>query len=103
MKHPNPDTAVPFRAEHRVAIVVYDGVKLLDVAGPADVFAEANRLGADYRVHLVSPSGLDVTTSIHACVAPSLGARRAGFHLRTRRHDLHLGRRQRRHRPRAST
>lgn len=49
---------------HRVAILVYDGVKLLDVAGPADVFAEANRLGADYVVELVSPTGADVVTSV---------------------------------------
>jgi transcriptional regulator GlxA family with amidase domain len=46
-----------------VVVLVYDGVKLLDIAGPVDVFAEANRLGADYRVALVSPTGADVTTS----------------------------------------
>ncbi|MFF9624961.1 GlxA family transcriptional regulator [Streptomyces griseosporeus] len=49
---------------HHVAILVYDGVKLLDVAGPADAFAEANKLGADYRIALVSPTGEDVTSSI---------------------------------------
>ncbi|MET7451325.1 GlxA family transcriptional regulator [Streptomyces sp. NPDC005574] len=49
---------------HRVAILVYDGVKLLDVAGPADVFGEANRLGADYRISLVSTTGADVASSI---------------------------------------
>jgi transcriptional regulator GlxA family with amidase domain len=47
-----------------VVILVFDGVKLLDVAGPADVFSEANRLGAGYAVELVSPTGADVTTSI---------------------------------------
>ncbi|MFF0221434.1 GlxA family transcriptional regulator [Streptomyces sp. NPDC004629] len=50
-------------ATHRVAILVYDGVKLLDVAGPAEVFAEANRLGADYTIVLVSPTGADVSSS----------------------------------------
>lgn len=45
-------------------IVVFDGVKLLDVAGPAEVFAEANRFGADYRVSFVSVDGADVTTSV---------------------------------------
>ncbi|OUS93607.1 GlxA family transcriptional regulator [Rhodococcus sp. NCIMB 12038] len=49
---------------HRVAILVYDGVKLLDVAGPAEVFAEANRCGADYRIALLSPTGADVASSI---------------------------------------
>jgi transcriptional regulator GlxA family with amidase domain len=48
---------------HQVTILVYDGVKLLDVAGPAEVFGEANRLGADYRIVLLSPAGADVTSS----------------------------------------
>ncbi|MFE5139629.1 GlxA family transcriptional regulator [Streptomyces fagopyri] len=56
-------------APHRVVILVYDGVKLLDVAGPAEVFAEANRLGADYRIALLSTTGADVTSSIGIRVA----------------------------------
>ncbi|WP_369830944.1 GlxA family transcriptional regulator [Mycobacterium sp. NS-7484] len=47
-----------------IAIVVFDGVKLLDAAGPAEVFAEANRFGADYRLRIASVDGADVTTSI---------------------------------------
>lgn len=54
---------------HRVAILVYDGVKLLDVAGPAEVFGEANLLGADYRITLVSTTGADVTSSIGMRIA----------------------------------
>lgn len=49
---------------HRVAILVYDGVALLDMAGPAEVFKEANRAGADYRIALLSPDGEDVTTDL---------------------------------------
>ncbi|MFI6354492.1 GlxA family transcriptional regulator [Streptomyces sp. NPDC050743] len=49
---------------HRIAMLVYDGVKLLDVSGPAEVFAEANRLGADYRITLLSTTGADVTSSV---------------------------------------
>lgn len=49
---------------HQVAILVYDGVQLLDVAGPADVFGEANRLGADYRIALLSATGADVASSV---------------------------------------
>ncbi|MFI5972866.1 GlxA family transcriptional regulator [Streptomyces sp. NPDC051452] len=56
-------------ATHRVAILVYDGVKLLDVVGPAEVFGEANRLGADYKIVLVSPNGADVTSSIGIRIA----------------------------------
>ncbi|MGD8165738.1 GlxA family transcriptional regulator [Herbiconiux sp. P16] len=62
----HPDQAID---GHRVAVLVYEGVKLLDVAGPTEVFAEANRLGADYRVVLVSPSGADVTTSLGIRIA----------------------------------
>lgn len=47
-----------------VVIVVFDGVKLLDAAGPAEVFAEATRLGADYRLKIASVDGREVTTSI---------------------------------------
>ncbi len=44
--------------------VVFDGVKMLDVAGPAEVFAEANLFGAGYTLGYVSPSGAAVTTSV---------------------------------------
>ncbi|MGW5465592.1 GlxA family transcriptional regulator [Streptomyces sp. NPDC003996] len=54
---------------HRVALLVYDGVKLLDVAGPADVFAEANRLGADYRIAVLSATGADVRSSVGIRIA----------------------------------
>ncbi|MFE1836774.1 GlxA family transcriptional regulator [Streptomyces sviceus] len=54
---------------HRVAILVYDGVKLLDVAGPAEVFGEANLLGAAYRIALLSTTGADVTSSIGMRIA----------------------------------
>ncbi|MEU6342888.1 GlxA family transcriptional regulator [Streptomyces sp. NPDC046977] len=54
---------------HRVAILVYDGVALLDVAGPAEVFGEANRLGADYRIVLLSTTGADVASSIGIRIA----------------------------------
>lgn len=47
-----------------VVIVVFDGTKLLDAAGPAEVFAEANRFGADYLLTVASVDGHDVTTSI---------------------------------------
>ncbi|MBP2478683.1 transcriptional regulator GlxA family with amidase domain [Crossiella equi] len=47
-----------------IGFLVFDGVKLLDVAGPAEVFAEAGLSGAAYRVRLVSPDGADVRSSI---------------------------------------
>lgn len=49
-----------------VAIVVFDEVTMLDVAGAAEVFVEANRFGADYQVEYASVDGRDVRTSIGA-------------------------------------
>jgi len=46
-----------------IAVLAFDDVKLLDVAGPVEVFAEANRHGADYDVRIVSPHGGDVASS----------------------------------------
>ncbi|WKG00891.1 GlxA family transcriptional regulator [Mycolicibacterium sp. HK-90] len=51
-------------APRDIVFVVFDGMKLLDAAGPAEVFAEANRFGADYRLRIASVDGCDVTTSI---------------------------------------
>lgn len=51
-------------AGRRVVFVVFDGMKMLDVMGPAEVFAEANRAGAAYLISYVSPSGEPVTTSV---------------------------------------
>lgn len=62
-------TAVVTAGTHRVAILVYDGVTLLDVAGPAEVFKEANRFGADYGIMLLSPTGADVTTNLGVRIA----------------------------------
>lgn len=49
-----------------VVIVVFDDVTLLDVAGAAEVFIEANSFGADYAITIASVDGRDVTTSIGA-------------------------------------
>ncbi|MFI9202414.1 GlxA family transcriptional regulator [Streptomyces sp. NPDC053048] len=52
---------------HDVLIVVYDGVQLLDVAGPLDVFDRAACEGdAGYRVRLASLGGRSVSTSAEA-------------------------------------
>jgi transcriptional regulator GlxA family with amidase domain len=48
---------------------VYDGVTLLDVVGPAEVFKDANQFGADYRIVLLSPTGADVTSNLGIRVA----------------------------------
>ncbi|MBF8194257.1 GlxA family transcriptional regulator [Nonomuraea sp. K274] len=48
---------------HSVVVVVFDGVQLLDVTGPVEVFTTANAYGAHYDVRLLSPTGRDVRTS----------------------------------------
>ncbi|RLP75564.1 helix-turn-helix domain-containing protein [Mycetocola tolaasinivorans] len=67
-------------AAHSITFLLFDGLKHLDVAGPAEVFAEANRHGAQYELHYVSPDGEPVLTSIGASfpadASPALDARR---------------------------
>ena len=57
-----------------IAVLAYDGVQLLDVAGPIEVFDAAIARGADYRLLVASPDGSDVLagrTRIGADMAPS--------------------------------
>jgi transcriptional regulator GlxA family with amidase domain len=46
-----------------VAVLAFDGVQLLDVAGPVEVLTTANSFGAHYDVRVVSVTGADVRTS----------------------------------------
>ena len=62
----------------RVGVLVFDGVKLLDVAGPSEVFSEANRFGADYELVLCSADGRDVTSSTGMRIAVDAAAADAG-------------------------
>jgi transcriptional regulator GlxA family with amidase domain len=43
-----------------VVILAYDGVQLLDVTGPIEVFEAARERGAPYRVLVASPHGSDI-------------------------------------------
>ncbi|MCR6487940.1 DJ-1/PfpI family protein [Amycolatopsis sp. OK19-0408] len=43
-----------------VLVVLYDDVRLLDVSGPLEVFAEANEHGGRYDLKTASPGGADV-------------------------------------------
>jgi transcriptional regulator GlxA family with amidase domain len=52
------------RSIKRIGFFVFPGVKLLDVSGAAEVFAEAIALGADYEISIVSVDGERVTSSI---------------------------------------
>jgi transcriptional regulator GlxA family with amidase domain len=52
--------AVP--THHTVAVVAFDGLQLLDLAGPVEVLRTATRLGADppYRTLITTPDGAPV-------------------------------------------
>jgi len=50
----------------RVGILVFDGVKLLDFVGPAEVFHEASHRSPGYEVVLISVGGGEVTSSMGA-------------------------------------
>jgi len=65
-------------APQRVGILVFDDMKLLDIAGPAEVFAEANNLGANYQISMVSADGRDVRTSIGLRIPVEFAASSAG-------------------------
>ncbi|MFE9989640.1 GlxA family transcriptional regulator [Streptomyces sp. NPDC005381] len=49
---------------HSVGVLVFDGMKMLDLSGPAEVFSEANRYGAEYRLSIVAVGGAPVRSSI---------------------------------------
>ncbi len=61
-------------AVHRIGIVVFDGVKLLDVAGPSEVFSEANRMGAHYELTLCAVGGDPVSSSTGMTIAANADA-----------------------------
>ncbi|WP_280334882.1 GlxA family transcriptional regulator [Nocardia wallacei] len=48
----------------RIGILLFDGVKMLDFAGPAEVFVQTNQTLPAYEVVLVSSDGRPVETSI---------------------------------------
>ncbi|MET8080741.1 DJ-1/PfpI family protein [Streptomyces sp. NPDC005303] len=48
----------------KIGVLVFPGACLLDLAGPLEVFAEANQRGRQYEVQTLSVSGEDVTASM---------------------------------------
>ncbi len=55
--------------EHTIGIVAYDGIQALDLTGPHEVFAAANRVaeamghpGRRYRLRVIGPPGSSITT-----------------------------------------
>ncbi|MER7557400.1 GlxA family transcriptional regulator [Nocardioides sp. NPDC126508] len=65
-------------ARRRIAFLLYDGVKMLDYVGPAEVFVEANQAVDGYDIVLLSPDGKDVVTSLGSRVSVHGAAHDAG-------------------------
>lgn len=63
---------------HRVGVLVYDGVTLLDVAGPSEVFHEADAGRRRYTVSLVAPGVGSLRTSSGLRLHADEDAERAG-------------------------
>lgn len=63
---------------HRVGIVVFDGVTMLDVSGPTEVLHLAGRLAPPYEVVVVSPRGGSVSTSSGLVLSGAIAAGDAG-------------------------
>ena len=64
------DVPVP-PANHNVAVVAFDGLQLLDLAGPAEVLRTATRLGATppYQTVIATPNGHPVRSESGVSVA----------------------------------
>lgn len=63
-------------AVRRVCVLAYGGMTLLDIAGPIEVFNEANARGRRYATSLVAPGGGSILTSSGVRVAvDELGGR----------------------------
>jgi len=63
----------------RIGVIVFDGVKLLDAVGPAEVFVEANQfVDEPYELVMMSADGADVNTSIGVKISVQLAAAEAG-------------------------
>lgn len=70
-------------AGHHVLVVMFDGVQLLDVTGPLDVYAAANQHGGDYRLTTASPDGKPVRTTAGLRLVPDLALDDADFPIDT--------------------
>src|SRR5690349_25043906 len=57
-----------------VTVLVFPGVRLLDVTGPIEVFTTANEFGGRYRVRTASPDGADVVTAAGTGLSVDLAA-----------------------------
>lgn len=63
--------------QHHVIVFAFDGVRLMDVAAPLEVFATAARDTGAYAVRVCTPGGRDVITSTGLRIVADLSAEQA--------------------------
>jgi transcriptional regulator GlxA family with amidase domain len=66
-----------------VVIVAYDGVQLLDLTGPIEVFEAARQRGAPYRVLVASPDGGDIVAGTRTRLGADLSFAELPRHIDT--------------------
>jgi transcriptional regulator GlxA family with amidase domain len=70
-----PSAAAAKQYTKNVAIVIYEGIEILDFAGPAEVFAMASRMGSDrgrpaFKVYTVAASREPITSQGFVKITP---------------------------------
>lgn len=78
-----PSGTSPAVPPHRVLVLLFDGLQLMDVTGPLDVYAAANEYGAHYAMSTVSPDGGPVTTTAGLRLMPDLSLDEVDFPVDT--------------------
>ncbi|MGW0836335.1 hypothetical protein [Streptomyces prunicolor] len=76
-----------------VTVLVFPGVRLLDVTGPIEVFASADEFGGRYRVRVVSEDGAAVIASAGTRIGADLAVDDVLGAVRRRRPPLDADRR----------
>ncbi|MFD5269046.1 GlxA family transcriptional regulator [Streptomyces sp. NPDC058335] len=71
------------RRPHQILMVVFDGVQLLDVTGPLEVYAAANVHGGNYRISTASLDGKPVTATAGVRLVPDLALSDVDFAVDT--------------------
>ncbi|MFI2300449.1 GlxA family transcriptional regulator [Actinacidiphila glaucinigra] len=68
---------------HRVLVLLFEGLQLMDVTGPLDVYTAANEYGAHYVTSTVSPDGAPVSTTAGLRLVPDLSLDEVDFPVDT--------------------
>ncbi|WP_237693378.1 GlxA family transcriptional regulator [Streptomyces sp. SID2888] len=69
---PSPHLPPAPHRPHRVLMVLFDGVQVLDATGPLEVYGAANAYGGDYRITTASLDGKPVTATAGVRLMPDL-------------------------------